>query len=50
MGQYQIVVRFGYGSTMKYFVYICVFRWFNSKKSVSTFQTDTFASLKLIVA
>ena len=25
MGQYQIVVHFGYGSTMKYFVNICVF-------------------------
>ena len=25
MGQYQIVVHFGYGSTVKYFVNICVF-------------------------
>ena len=25
LGQYQIVVHFGYGSTMKYFVYMFVF-------------------------
>ena len=37
MGQYQIVVHFGYGSTMKYFVEIRVFSFIQLKEKCLSF-------------
>ena len=49
MGQYQIVVHFGYGSTMKYFVGICVFSLIQLKGKCLSFPKWHICKLNISI-